>query len=92
MGDVAVAGAAHTHRVMVGTSPVSILFSGFTRHQLIVQNGTGTLYVKLGNTVALTDYTYRLASQAVLELPDWAGNITAIRASGSDWVMCTETI
>lgn len=67
------------------------------RKMLVVHNdSTAVLYVKLGDTAAATDYSYRLIAQATLELPIhddgkvYSGIVTGIWVSANGFAYVTE--
>ena len=75
------------------SSPVVLSAGGLVRDSLVIcNNGGSTLYVKLGTGASSADFTFRLNSNAVLELDGtWQSMVTAIRANGSGPVQVTET-
>lgn len=86
------ANRSYSYRRLVSTVSQVIVPSGQDRDWLMVHNESGYLYLKLGPAAAMDDYTYRLNGNAVLELTTWVGPVSAVRASGSGWVMCTEIV
>jgi formylmethanofuran dehydrogenase subunit C len=69
---------------------VTLAASNASRLKLIVHNETGTLYVKLGTGASSTSYSYRLTANDRIEVEQYTGDVTAIKASGTTAVLVTE--
>lgn len=92
-GTVSVGSAASTATVTnisVGGSSVTLSASNAAKTKVIVHNETGTLFVKLGSAASSTSYSYRLTANTLLEITDYTGIVTAIKATGNTPVLVTE--
>jgi hypothetical protein len=74
----------------VGPTVVTLLAANASRIKAIIHNESGTLYVKFGSGATFASYTYRLVANTVLEISQYTGSITAIKASGTSAVLTTE--
>lgn len=82
-----------TNRVQVNTAaPCTVCAPSADREFIVVHNETGVTFVKLGSGASPSNYTYRLSSNAILELPGWKGSLTAAKATGSGWLTVTEAL
>jgi hypothetical protein len=82
--------AATVTNISVGTSSLTLAALNSARVKLIVHNEAGTLFVKLGTSASNSSYTYRLTASATLEIGQYAGIVTAVKASGTSAVLVTE--
>lgn len=73
------------------TAPVQIVPANSSRDAVVIHNAVGLLFVKCGQNASSTDYTYRLTSNATLEISGYIGPITAI-ASEATFVRITELV
>ncbi len=87
-----VAGKSYTYRRWVGASSTYLMGDGKARSYIAIQNEGNDLFVKLGAGASLGDYTYRVPSNGILEVTEWAGPVTGIRSNGAAFAMCTETV
>lgn len=74
-------------------SAVTLLARNVFRRGVVIHNdSTAILYVKFGASPSATSFTYKLASQATLELPFpvYRGVITGIWASANGAARITE--
>jgi hypothetical protein len=77
-------------RVATSIAATTLKVANNARIKLVVATEAGITYVKLGSAATTTDYSYYLPARSVLEIGDYTGIVTAIRASGSDNVQVTE--
>jgi hypothetical protein len=83
-------GTATVSRISVGAgAAVTLAVSNIARKRVIIHNETGTLHIKLGSGASITDYTYRLVANTILELDLYYGDVTARKASGTSDVQVT---
>lgn len=87
-----VAGRSFTYRRWVTTATQILLPDGKAREYVAIQNEGQDLFVKLGVGATLGDYTFRVPTNGILEVHDWAGPVTGIRATGAAFAQCTETL
>jgi hypothetical protein len=76
--------------VAVSTTVATLSASNVSKKKVVVFNEAGTLYVKLGSAATSSSYSYRLTANSTLEIEDYAGIVTAIKASGSTNALVTE--
>lgn len=80
-----------SNKIITSGAPTVLSTGGNPRDKFILVNATGTLYVKLGFGASTSDYTYRLNTNAVMEIEGtWQGPITAIRDTGTAVIKVTE--
>jgi hypothetical protein len=72
------------------SSAVTLAAANAARVKLIVTTDAGTTFVKLGTGASLSSYTYRLPLNTTLEIEQYTGPVTAIRSSGTGFVLVTE--
>ena len=95
-----IAADALTMRPMTATvtthtvSPVAnvVVAANPNRRQVLFHNAAGTVFLKFGLGVTITDYSIRLVANERYEtvVNGYAGVITAIRASGTSTLLVTE--
>lgn len=84
---------SHCYRIYVNVVlPTQLLAPNPDRDSFVVVNESGVLYVKLGRDAAPDNFTYRLTAGSTLEVPAYAGYVTAVKDSAPGWVMCSEII
>jgi len=76
--------------VSVSPTVATLSASNASRTKCIVHNENGTLFVKLGSGASSTSYSYRLTSNAVVEIAGYTGIITATKATGTSDALVTE--
>lgn len=76
--------------VATSASTVTLASANPSRVKLIITTDAGVTYVKLGTGASLSSYTYRLPLNTTLEITQYTGDVTAIRSSGSGFVLVTE--
>jgi len=80
--------------VATSTASAQLLAANTSRRGVIIHNdSSGILYVKYGTTASATSFTYRLTSQATLELPTspmYTGRIDGILDTGTGTARVTE--
>lgn len=87
---IGLSNTATTTAVTVTTSPTALLPANLSRKGFVVQNTTGTIFVKFDTTVSTALYGYELTRKAILEKDNYTGAVTAVTASGSVTVYVTE--
>lgn len=83
-------GAATVTRVAVSTTAADLAVANASRIKLIIHNETGTLFVKFGSAASSADYTYRMTANTTLEVAQYTGVVSAIKATGSSFAQVTE--
>lgn len=68
----------------------TLLSPNLNRNSFVVHNTSGVLFVRLGPDATHTNFTYRLTSNAVLEIASYTGEVSAIKLSGTSSVLVTE--
>lgn len=85
--------SATTTTVSVNPSSATLLLaSDINRKGFIVYNETGTLYVKFGLLASSSNYSRRLLANEFLEISNYTGTVTAIKASGTTNVQVTSIV
>jgi hypothetical protein len=79
-------------RVATSTASAQLLVANANRKGVIIVNeSSGVMYLKFGTTASSTSYTYRLVSNAVVEIAfGYTGRIDAILNTGSGNAQITE--
>jgi uncharacterized radical SAM superfamily protein len=68
------------------SSPTNLVDTNEHNTRVVIHNRLGVLYVKLGKECSSIDHTYRINKDAILEITDYTGPITAVTASGAGFV------
>lgn len=77
--------------MLVGDSvPTTVLTSHEGRKGFVLCNESGTLYVKFGLEASTTSYAYRLGANSMLEVDNYRGVVTAIKAADTSYVTVTD--
>lgn len=82
--------ATVTSVAVTNAAAATLSASNAAKKRVVVFNEAGTLYVKLGTAASDTSYTYRLTANTSLEIEEYAGIVTARKASGTTNVLVTE--
>jgi len=75
----------------VTTVSTSLVLTNAFRKGLVIQ-ATDPIFVRLDGAVSLALYSYELPKKATLEIENYCGPVTAIKATGSTTVYVTEKI
>jgi hypothetical protein len=84
------AATATVTSVSVSPTVATLAASNASRLKLIVHNESGTLFVKLGTGATSASYSYRLVANTNLEITQYTGEVTAIKATGTSNALVTE--
>lgn len=85
--------SATTQAFTVNNSTATTLLNADqNRKAFVIFNASGTLYVKLGTSPSSSSFTYQVSAGNTLEVANYIGIVTAIKASGSTVVHVTSII
>lgn len=74
------------------STATTLLNADQNRKAFVIFNESGTLYVKLGTSPSSSSFTYKVSADGTLEVANYIGIVTAIKASGSTIVHVTSII
>jgi hypothetical protein len=75
--------------LIVSTGPTDIVDTDLENSRVVIHNRLGVVYVKLGRDCSSADYTWRLNKDAILNISNSIGPITACTASGAGFLDVT---
>jgi hypothetical protein len=76
--------------VTVSTTVATLLTSNAARTLAVIWNETGTLFVKAGSGATSSSYTWRLTANTELDITDYTGIVTAVKATGTSTCLVTD--
>lgn len=80
---------ATTVSILVTTSVTVLLGTNLLRKGLVIQT-VDPIFVRLDGSASTSLYSYEVPKKGVLEIENYCGPVTAIKASGSTAVLVTE--
>ena len=78
-----------TGSLVTATEPTDLIDTNLIKGNVVIHNRVGKVFVKLGTGASDTSHTYKLNPDAVLEVNNYVGPITAIMEAGTGYVDVT---
>jgi len=76
--------------ITVSTTVATLLAARAERILAVIFNETGTLFVKAGTGASASSFTWRLTANTELDITDYTGIVTAVKATGTSTCLVTD--